>query len=315
MWENKVFSLGLSIGLVERTDKIDSPEQMMSMADAACYIAKEQGRNQIHRYSSDDVSTRRYENELNWLAYINEALDNDNFRLHYQHYQPLREAPEGHRYEILVRMQTEDKGLVPPGAFLPAAERYSLGAKIDRWVIHNYFEWLSINPEHANKLHKCNINLCGQSLADRDFKMFVLNAFEKFSIPYKKICFEITEGMAIIKLEETLEFIKTFKQLGCTFALDDFGSGFSSYGYLKRLPVQYVKIDGAFVRDLITDPIDSAMVRSINDVAKAMGMETVAEFVENAEVRVQLGKMGVDYAQGYGIAMPSPLLEFKAFNA
>lgn len=315
MWENKVFSLGLSIGLVERTDKIDSPEQMMSMADAACYIAKEQGRNQIHRYSSDDVSTRRYENELNWLAYINEALDNDNFRLHYQHYQPLREAPEGHRYEILVRMQTEDKGLVPPGAFLPAAERYSLGAKIDRWVIHNYFEWLSINPEHANKLHKCNINLCGQSLADRDFKLFVLNAFEKFSIPYKKICFEITEGMAIIKLEETLEFIKTFKQLGCTFALDDFGSGFSSYGYLKRLPVQYVKIDGAFVRDLNTDPIDSAMVRSINDVAKAMGMETVAEFVENAEVRVQLGKMGVDYAQGYGIAMPSPLLEFKAFNA
>ena len=314
MWENKVFSLGLSIGLVERSATIDTPEQMMSMADAACYIAKEHGRNQIHRYSSQDVSTKRYESELNWLAYINEALESDNFVLYYQHYQPLHELPDGHRYELLLRMQTSDKGLVPPGAFLPAAERYSLGAKVDRWVIHHYFEWLNQHPEHARDLCKCNINLCGQSLADRDFKLFVLNAFEKFSIPYNKICFEITEGMAIIKMDDTLEFIKTFKQLGCTFALDDFGSGFSSYGYLKKLPVQYVKIDGAFVKDLTVDPIDSAMVRSINDVAKAMGMETVAEFVENTDIKIELGKMGVDYAQGYGIAMPAPLDEYVAFG-
>lgn len=314
MWENKVFSLGLSIGLVERSATIDTPEQMMSMADAACYIAKEQGRNQIHRYSSQDVSTKRYENELNWLAYINEALESDNFVLYYQHYQPLHELAAGHRYELLLRMQTADQGLVPPGAFLPAAERYSLGAKVDRWVIHHYFQWLNENPEHAEQLCKCNINLCGQSLADRDFKLFVLNAFEKFSVPYNKICFEITEGMAIIKMEDTLEFIKTFKQLGCTFALDDFGSGFSSYGYLKQLPVQYVKIDGAFVKDLTVDPIDSAMVRSINDVAKAMGMETVAEFVENTDIKIELGKMGVDYAQGYGIAMPAPLDEYVPFG-
>lgn len=314
MWENKVFSLGISIGLVERSDNTDAPEHMMSMADAACYIAKEQGRNQIHRYSSQDVSTKRYENELNWLAHINEALEQDNFRLYYQHYQPLHTVAEGHRYEILVRMQTEEQGLVPPGAFLPAAERYSLGAKIDRWVIHHYFDWLNSNPSHCSQLEKCNINLCGQSLADRDFKLFVLNAFEKFGVPYAKICFEITEGMAIIKMEETLEFIKTFRQLGCTFALDDFGSGFSSYGYLKQLPVQYVKIDGAFVRDLLSDPIDLAMVRSINDVAKAIGMETVAEFVENSDIKVQLGKMGVDYAQGYGIAVPEPLSSYKAFG-
>lgn len=314
MWENKVFSLGISIGLVERSDNTDAPEHMMSMVDAACYIAKEQGRNQIHRYSSQDVSTKRYENELNWLAHINEALEQDNFRLYYQHYQPLHSVAEGHRYEILVRMQTEEQGLVPPGAFLPAAERYSLGAKIDRWVIHNYFDWLNSNPSHCTELEKCNINLCGQSLADRDFKLFVLNAFEKFGVPYSKICFEITEGMAIIKMEETLEFIKTFRQLGCTFALDDFGSGFSSYGYLKQLPVQYVKIDGAFVRDLLSDPIDLAMVRSINDVAKAIGMETVAEFVENSDIKIQLGKMGVDYAQGYGIAVPEPLSAYKAFG-
>ncbi|WP_100657675.1 EAL domain-containing protein [Alteromonas flava] len=314
MWENNVFSLGISIGLVERTEKIDSPEQMMSMADAACYIAKEQGRNQIHRYSLSDITTKRYESELNWLAHINDALEQDNFRLYYQHYQPLHLADEGHRYEILLRMQTKEGDLVPPGAFLPAAERYSLGAKIDRWVIHHYFEWLHQNPDHAQELQKCNINLCGQSLADRDFKLYVLNAFEKFNVPYSKICFEITEGMAIIKMDETLEFIKTFHQLGCTFALDDFGSGFSSYGYLKQLPVQYVKIDGAFVRDLLTDPIDLAMVRSINDVAKAIGMQTVAEFVENSDIKVQLGRMGVDYAQGYGIAMPAPLDDYKAFG-
>jgi EAL domain-containing protein (putative c-di-GMP-specific phosphodiesterase class I) len=197
---------------------------------------------------------------------------------------------------------------------LPAAERYSLGAKVDRWVIRHYFEWLNNNPQHSEDLIACNINLCGQSLADRDFKLFVLNAFEKFAIPYSKICFEITEGMAIIKMEETLEFIKTFRQLGCTFALDDFGSGFSSYGYLKQLPVQLVKIDGAFVRDLLSDPIDLAMVRSINDVAKAIGMKTVAEFVESSEIKVQLGKMGVDFAQGYGIAMPAPLKQFLAFG-
>ncbi|WP_100643498.1 EAL domain-containing protein [Alteromonas facilis] len=314
MWENNVFSLGISIGLVERTEKIDSPEQMMSMADAACYIAKEQGRNQIHRYSLNDITTKRYESELNWLAHINEALEQNNFQLYYQHYQPLHKMSDGHRYEILLRMQTSDGELVPPGAFLPAAERYSLGAKIDRWVIHNYFAWLNQNPEHMTALRKSNINLCGQSLADRDFKLYVLNAFEKFSIPYDKVCFEITEGMAIIKMDETLEFIKTFSQLGCKFALDDFGSGFSSYGYLKQLPVQYVKIDGAFVRDLLSDPIDLAMVRSINDVAKAIGMETVAEFVENSEIKMQLGKMGVDYAQGYGISMPAPLDEYAPFG-
>ena len=314
MWENKVFSLGVSIGLVGRTKEIDTPEQMMSMADAACYIAKERGRNQIHQYSSTDVSTKRYEDELSWLAHINNALENDHFCLFYQHYQPLHEVAKGHHYELLIRMVADDNKLVQPGAFLPAAERYSLGAKVDRWVIRHYFEWLNNNPQHSEDLIACNINLCGQSLADRDFKLFVLNAFEKFAIPYSKICFEITEGMAIIKMEETLEFIKTFRQLGCTFALDDFGSGFSSYGYLKQLPVQLVKIDGAFVRDLLSDPIDLAMVRSINDVAKAIGMKTVAEFVESSEIKVQLGKMGVDFAQGYGIAVPAPLKEFLAFG-
>ncbi|MDP5041444.1 MAG: EAL domain-containing protein, partial [Paraglaciecola sp.] len=160
----------------------------------------------------------------------------------------------------------------------------------------------------------CNINLNGHSLADKDLKLFILNAFEKHSIPYHKICFEITESMAIVKMDETLEFINTFHRLGCQFSLDDFGSGFSSYSYLKTLPVDQVKIDGSFVKDILLDPIDMAMVNSINDVAKAMGMETVAEFVESSEILVELGKMGVDYAQGYGVAKPTSLSEFSSLS-
>jgi EAL domain-containing protein (putative c-di-GMP-specific phosphodiesterase class I) len=201
---------------------------------------------------------------------------------------------------------------IPPGTFMPAAERYNLTAQIDRWVIENYFAWLANNQEHNNQLTQANINLSGHSLADKELKLFVLNAFEKYQIPYSKVCFEITESMAILKMEETLEFINTFHKLGCKFALDDFGSGFSSYNYLKTLPVQQLKIDGCFVKDILIDPINMAMVSSIKDVAKAMGMETIAEFVESSDVMVELGKMGLDYAQGYGVAKPKPLAEFSS---
>lgn len=314
IWENRIFTLGISIGLVNWHPRIKTSEQLLIMADAACYMAKEQGRNQIHTYSPEDVNMLRYETELNWVTHINTALDNDKFELHYQHYHPLAKLVSGHHYEILLRMEDDKGKVVPPSSFLPAAERYSLTAKIDRWVIKNYFKWLAENPEHKHQLTRCNINLSGHSLADKDLKLFVLNAFEQYAIPYNKICFEITESMAIIKMEETLQFIKTFRQLGCSFALDDFGSGFSSYGYLKTLPVDLVKIDGSFVKDLLVDHIDMAMVCSINDVAKAMGMETVAEFVESKEIMVELGKIGVDYAQGYGVAKPAPLKEFQPYT-
>ncbi|MFQ3189680.1 MAG: EAL domain-containing protein (putative c-di-GMP-specific phosphodiesterase class I), partial [Paraglaciecola sp.] len=191
-----------------------------------------------------------------------------------------------------------------------AAERYNLTAQIDRWVVENYFSWLANNPQHNADLRRVNINLSGHSLADKELKLFVLNAFEKHKIPYKKVCFEITESMAILKMDDTLEFINTFHKLGCLFALDDFGSGFSSYNYLKNLPVDQVKIDGSFVKDILIDPVDMAMVNSIKDVAKAMGMETVAEFVESTEIMVELGKMGVDFAQGYSVAKPHALADF-----
>lgn len=311
VWENRIFTLGVSIGQVNCDEYKYSAEQYLSMADAACYIAKEQGRNQVHRYSNEDDSVKRYEQELNWVSAINEALENNRFTLFYQHYRPLNKAIDGDYYEILLRLKNEDGTLVPPGSFLPSAERYNLISKIDRWVVENTFRWLAAHRETLSSLQRCSINLSGQSLADRDLKLFILNAFETFSIPYQKVCFEITETVAILRMDETKAFMRTFRQLGCKFALDDFGSGFSSYTYLKHLPVDCVKIDGSFIKDMLNDPVDAAMVSSIKDVAKAIGMETVGEFVENEATMAQLGRMGVDYAQGYGVAMPTPLDEYK----
>ncbi len=315
VWESRIFTLGVSIGMVNWRPSIQTAEQLLSMADAACYMAKEQGRNQVHVYSQEDERMQRYESELNWVSQINKALQNDKFELFYQHYHPLNKLIDGHHYEILLRMQDEQGNLCSPNYFLPAAERYNLTAKIDRWVIEHYFAWLQKQPEHLQKLRRCNINLSGHSLADKELRLFILRAFEQYSIPHNKICFEITESMAILKMEDTLKFIKTFQQLGCAFALDDFGSGFSSYGYLKSLPVAQVKIDGSFVKDLLTDPIDMAMVTSIKDVAQAMGMETVAEYVETPDLIVALGKIGVDYAQGYAIAKPRALSAFSPYQA
>lgn len=309
-WENRIFAMGISIGLADWQENIETPEQLLSMADAACYVAKEHGRNQIHQYSSEDHKMQRYESELQWVSQINSALEESRFCLYYQHYYPLSKVADGHYFEILLRLLDEQGHTIPPAAFLPAAERYGMTIEIDIWVIRNTFKWLATNPQHLQQLRCCNINLSGHSLADNDLKRQVLFEFEKYRIPYEKICFEITESMAIVKMDETLRFINTFRKLGCTFALDDFGSGFSSYNYLKNLPVNCVKIDGSFVKDLLVDPVDMAMVCSIKDVAKAMSMTTVAEFVESKDIMVELGKLGVDFAQGYGVAKPAPLTNF-----
>lgn len=307
IWESRLFSIGVSVGVVNWQADISSPEQILSMADSACYFAKELGSNQIHVFSREDEHMQRYEMELNWLSHINKALDSSNFVLFFQTYRSLKSVEQGYHYEILVRMKAQDGNINLPGSFLPAAERYKLIAKIDRWVINSYFEWLSSNPEHLDKLECCNINLSGQSLSDVELLMFIRDAFQKYQIPHQKICFEITESMAIVKLDDTLRFMDTFRKLGCQFALDDFGVGFSSYEYLKKLPVDMVKIDGSFVKNMLNDQIDRAMVSSMRDVAHAMGMQTVAEYVENSDIMVELGKIGVDYAQGYGVAKPIPL--------
>ncbi|MFT6267515.1 MAG: diguanylate cyclase (GGDEF)-like protein/PAS domain S-box-containing protein [Alphaproteobacteria bacterium] len=312
-WDRHRFNQSVSIGIAPYDDTIPSGEELLSYADTACLIAKEGGRDKIHIYSPEMGMHSNYKRELFWVNEVNMAIKEENFELFYQHYRPLNKSDDSQYYEILVRLRTKDNDLVAPDFFMPSAEKALISNKIDKQVVETYFKWLSSNRGHIAKLGKANINLSGLCLSDDDFQFFLLNAFEKYAIPYDKICFEITETMAIIKMNDAVEFMHKFKRLGCTFALDDFGSGFSSYGYLKDLPVDFVKIDGHFIRDILHDPIDLAMVTSIKDVAVAMNIKTVAEFVETPEIMVQIGKMGVDFAQGYCIAKPEPLTSYADF--
>ena len=312
-WDRHIFNQSVSIGIAPCDDSIPSGEELLSYADTACLIAKEGGRDKIHIYSPEMGMHSNYKRDLFWVNEVNIAIKEENFELYYQHYRPLNQSDTAQYYEILVRLRTKDNDLVTPEFFMPSAEKALISNKIDKQVVETYFKWLQANLNHLDNLGKANINLSGLCLSDDDFQYFLLNAFEKYAIPYHKICFEITETMAIIRMNDAVEFMNKFKRLGCTFALDDFGSGFSSYSYLKDLPVDFVKIDGHFIRDILHDPIDLAMVTSIKDVAEAMNIKTVAEFVETPEIMVQIGKMGVDFAQGYCIAKPEPLSSYADF--
>jgi diguanylate cyclase (GGDEF)-like protein/PAS domain S-box-containing protein len=313
-WDRHRFNQSVSIGIAPYDDTIPSGEELLSYADTACLLAKEGGRDKIHIYSPDMDMHSNYKRDQYWVNEVNKALKTDRFELYYQHYRPLNKSEASQYYEILVRLRTKDNDIVAPELFMPSAEKALISNKIDKQVVETYFKWLQAHPEHIAHLGKANINLSGLCLSDDDFQFFLLNAFEKYAIPYNKICFEITETMAIIRMNDAIEFIHKFKRLGCTFALDDFGSGFSSYSYLKDLPVDFVKIDGHFIRDILHDPIDLAMVTSIKDVAEAMQIKTVAEFVETPEIMVQIGKMGVDFAQGFCIAKPEPLSSYSDYS-
>jgi diguanylate cyclase (GGDEF)-like protein/PAS domain S-box-containing protein len=313
-WESQVFSLGVSIGLVPIDATSESVAAVLSAADAACYEAKDAGRNRIHVYHRADSLVPRRMGEMRWVAEINLALEKDRFDLYCQPMFPMHEGvPGGLQYELLLRLHLPDGKIVPPGAFLPAAERYGLAVRIDTWVIYTYWKWIEQNPSHLERLGQCSINLSGASLADPGFLAFTLETVRSGIVPPEKICFEITETIAISRLSEAAHFISELRKIGCVFALDDFGTGMSSFAYLKTLPVQYLKIDGLFVRDVVDDPVDCAVVRSINDIGHELGMMTVAEFVENEAIFARLKTLGVDYGQGFHFCRPLPLGECEAF--
>ncbi len=305
--EKRVFNLGISIGLVELSRGFNSVEDVMSFADTACYAAKDAGRNRIHMYSSDNIEfgKRRFDMEL--VTAINEALSNDGFRLYKQKIAYNNSDCSLYGYEILLRMENKDGLSYSPSEFIPAAERYGLMLKIDKWVVEQTFEWLSRNPAEVNSIDNCSINLSGVSIGDAGLTQLLKTCFQTYQIRHDKICFEITETHAIEDIDSTIEFIELFQDLGCKFSLDDFGSGLSSYGYLKALPINNVKIDGRFVQGIAADPADYAMVKSIHAVAEAMGKKTIAEYVENAEVIEKLRAIGIDYLQGYAIDVPNPV--------
>jgi diguanylate cyclase (GGDEF)-like protein/PAS domain S-box-containing protein len=305
-WEDQSFKVGVSMGLVEISKLTPNLTELLMDADAACYIAKETGRNRIHVYHTEDSEIANRHGEMQWVTRIHKAIDKSLFSLYAQAIVPLDQR-SGKHYEILIRMNSPDGDDIAPGAFLPAAERYNLISKLDSWVIEKTFSVLINNPDFLNYVDNISINLSGQSLSDNSLLDFISEQFTKTGIDGNKICFEITETAAISNLNIATKFISTLKEIGCKFALDDFGSGLSSFGYLKNLPVDYLKIDGMFVKDIIDDPIDHAMVKSINEIGHVMGMKTIAEFVENDVIKGMLREIGVDYGQGYGISMPQPL--------
>ncbi|HET6628239.1 MAG TPA: EAL domain-containing protein [Woeseiaceae bacterium] len=304
MWDDRSFRLGVSIGVVPITADNEDVAALLSAADSACAQAKESGRNRIHSFLENDIDLMRRRREMQWAARINNALEEDRFELFRQTIQPLQRADDGAHYEILLRMRDEGGGIVAPALFIEAAERYGLTPSIDRWVIRSAFQWLVSEADERERLSLCSINLSGQSLGDEKFLPFVIDQFQMSGLDASRICFEITETAAIASYSQANRFINALKELGCKFALDDFGTGLSSFGYLKHFPVDFLKIDGSFVKEILHDPIDREMVRSINEIGHLTGKQTIAEFAENEEIITMLRGMGIDYAQGYGVSEP-----------
>ena len=308
-WEDRSFSVGVSIGVVHIKDGLFTITDVLSAADSACYVAKEKGRNRVQVYHAEDSELSLRQGEMEWVSRLQKGLEEDRFVLYAQDIVDIR-APRGrvtHR-ELLLRMLDERGELVPPIAFIPAAERYGLMPLVDRWVIRNALAIIA--GQRVAGYHEaaeiCSINLSGASIGDESFLDFIREQFSRFDVPCQCICFEITETAAIARLDKATQFIQELRALGCLFSLDDFGAGMSSFAYLKHLPVDYLKIDGGFIKDMADDPIDRAMVESINSVGHVMGKKTIAEFVDSERVLVMLRKLGVDFAQGYGIAKPMP---------
>jgi diguanylate cyclase (GGDEF)-like protein/PAS domain S-box-containing protein len=312
-WEDRAFKLTVSIGVVPITSESTDVASIITAADSACQAAKESGRNRVHCFEENDIDLMRRRREIQWAARINNALEEGRFELFRQTIMPLQEVARGEHYELLLRMRDESGSLVSPDLFITAAERYGIMPNVDRWVVESAFRWLVSEADERARLSMCSINLSGQTLADDKFLPFVIEQFQRSGLDASCICFEITETSAIGNFAQASRFINALKELGCMFALDDFGTGLSSFGYLKHFPVDFLKIDGSFVKEILHDPIDREMVRSINEIGHLTNKKTIAEYSENAEIITMLRGMGVDYAQGYGVSEPKRIL--RAVNA
>ena len=307
IWDDHAFDVGVSIGLVSITSCEQSVTDIMSAADVACYAAKEAGRNLVNVYRLDDRELSQRHGEMRWVSRLGRALDENRFCLYCQRIVSVTDPTSGvPHYELLIRLLDEEGKLIPPLAFIPAAERYNLMTAIDRWVVRKALETISLNASIAPGW-LFSINLSGQSLGESNFLKFVIDAFDKTGIPPEQICFEITETTAMLNLTRAIQFISVLKGMGCRFSLDDFGTGLSSFGYLKALKVDFLKIDGSFVRNIASDSVNRAVVEAANQIGHAMGIQTVAEFVEDDEILRLLRDIGVDFAQGYGVAKPQPM--------
>lgn len=314
MHEGRLFQTGISIGIVEITADLKDVGQITRHADAACYVAKDNGRNQIHLFHpEDDVLLKRHV-EMEWVLRINEAIEHNDFVLYCQGIFPLQHKELPPFYEILIRKRDEHGGIIPPAEFLPSAERYHLMTKIDRWVIQHAF--MALQPlfrmQSSVSPFIVSINLSGMSLGDAQLLPYIQNCFETYDISPKHVCFEVTETSAIINIDNTIKLIRELQKMGTRFMLDDFGSGMSSFSYLKHLPVNFLKMDGAYVKDITSSKVDLAMAKAIQSVAQSMEIQTIAEYVEDEATLDCLKDMGVAYAQGFYLNRPIPLSEALA---
>ncbi|WP_322067160.1 EAL domain-containing protein [Burkholderia ubonensis] len=310
----KRFHVGASIGLVPVDQRWTNTANILQAADSACHAAKVAGRNRVHTYFSDDQKIVAHREDMQWVRRIEQALDEGQFVLHWQQIRPLRDHENEIHGEVLIRLRDNDGTLIPPSAFLPSAERFHMISRIDRWVVRNVFEWMAKNRDALAHICSIAINLSGHSIGDRDFHRYVLGLISEITFDHHKLCFEITETAAITNLGDATLFLESMKSCGIRFALDDFGSGVSSFGYLKALPVDYLKIDGQFIRNLTDDPVNQATVRCIHEIANATGKRTVAEFVETECVEQLLREIGIDYAQGFLGHRPAELDEILDFE-
>jgi len=308
-WEDRIFAIGMSVGMVAINRDSGTAANLLSAADAACYVAKDRGRNQIHVYQSRDIDLTRHRGEMQWVTRIQRALEENRLRLSWQEIRRTDDTVEPMRHvELLLRMVDEDGSEILPMAFIPAAERYSIMPALDSWVIGE--TWRACQRYLAAKREQhClfAVNLSGSSLKDPAFRRMLLEKLQENPDLGPHLCFEITETAAIGNLAIVNEFIDAMREFGCSFALDDFGSGLSSFTYLKNLKVDYLKIDGAFVRDIVSNAIDRSMVEAIHRIGHQMGLKTVAEYVESDQILALLRQIGVDYVQGNGVHCPEPL--------
>ncbi len=308
VWQDKPFDISISIGLVPITAECVSMEEVMKNADAACYVAKDSGRNRLQIYQQHDKELAQRYGEMQWVSRIQQALAENRFELHGQLIRPTVNKPLAPHYEVLVRLRDPDGQLVPPMAFIPAAERYNLMSSIDQWVIQHALQMLASRRTRGRGDDiSLAINLSGQSLGNDEVLASIRRAIEETGVAPKSLCFEITETAAITNLAAASRFMHQLRQLGCQFSLDDFGSGLSSFGYLSNLEVNYIKIDGHFVKNILSDPLSRSIVDAINRIGHVMGISTIAEFVESEEIAAELEKLGIDYVQGFGIHKPEPL--------
>ncbi|MDW3094297.1 MAG: EAL domain-containing protein [Gammaproteobacteria bacterium] len=307
-WDEKTFSIECSIGMAEIQSSCDGLTYILNAVDSACYLAKESGRNCIRKYCDGDDTIIERKGQERWIQHFDKAIESDGLVLYAQPIVSLaKDKPKKTSIEVLVRMLDEDGSIIPPNAFLPAVERYDRAYKLDRWIIEKVFQYISENKNKVKELTKISINLSGQSVAEDELLSFIQDKSREYKIDSTKICFEITETAAIANLTTAIDLIEQLKDDGFLFALDDFGSGLSSFAYLKTLPVDFLKIDGIFVKDMQTDKVNYAMVKAIHEMSAVLDKQTIAEYVENEAVVELLTEIGVDYGQGFHLGKPEPI--------